>query len=238
MISVASKPFSVILFAGRPELGHKTARVGAGIGWRENYICEEFTIRAGYHDLLDPNPGYTRDAQIEVLTASFRHYETHNRYRLEEFTLADVISLSPMDELFATPSWKIRAGVDTVIRDGCRLCRNTNVNGGIGVATESSWIKREVAFAFTELDANYSHAFDENHRVGAGGTLGVLADLTDRWKVLVTGTYLRYQFGEQSNDVRASIQQRFTMGQNWAIRLELNGRDQDTEALFLVHAYF
>jgi hypothetical protein len=113
-----------------------------------------------------------------------------------------------------------------------------NVNGGIGIATESTLIKREVAFAFTEIDANYSHAFDENHRVGGGGTLGVLADLTDRWKVMVTGTYLQYPFGEQSHDVRTSIQQRFTIGQNWAIRFDLNNRDEDTEARFLVHAYF
>ncbi len=238
LINEPSKPFIVTPVSGQPEQGHKTSRIDAGIGWRNDSFFEELTLRAGYHDLLDPNAGYTPDTQIELLKASIRHYEEQNEFRLEEFTVADIISLSPTTALFRAPSWKMRAGIESVIHDQCKLCYSANINAGVGIAMESSLLKREVAFAFTEIDANYGTAFDEDHRIGGGGTLGVLADITSRWKVLLTGTYLQYPFGDQSHDIRTSMQQRFTIQKNGAIRLELNSREEDTETLLLFQAFF
>ena len=50
-------------------------------------------------------------------------------------------------------------------------------------AEESRWLKREVVFAFARAEADYSRAYQEDYRVGGGGTVGLLADLTDRWKL-------------------------------------------------------
>jgi hypothetical protein len=96
-----------------------------------------------------------------------------------------------------------------------------------------------VYFAFAELDANYSHAFEENHRVGGGGTVGILADLADRWKILLTATYLRYPLGDQSDNTKYSFQQRFTLFNNWALRVELNHFERrDNELAVSVQTYF
>jgi len=232
----------IIPFAAAPEQGHKTSRAGLGAGWRNDELFEELTVRAGYHDLLDPDPGYTPDAQIELAAFSLRHYERSDQVRLERFTLANILSLSPMDSLFKSPSWKINAGLQTVRHDrsggNCRLCSNGALNGGVGAAVESRVLQREVYFAFAELEANYSHAYEENHRVGGGGTVGLLADVTDRWKVLLSTTYLRFPLGERSDDVRLFFGQRYTLGQNFAVRLEYNHRDHDNDVMFAVQAFF
>ncbi len=225
-------------FASQPERGHKTSRAGLGFGWREDEVFQELNLRAGYHDLLDPEVGYTPDAQIEILSLGLRHYERRNQTRLERLTLANILSLSPMDALFKSPSWKISGGRETVRRPDCRYCGSINVNGGLGAAAETRVLHREVYFAFAELDANYSHAFEQNHRAGAGGSVGLLADLTERWKTLVSTTYLRFPLGERSDDVRVSVQQRFTLQKGWALRVEFSHRDHDNEALLTVHAYF
>ena len=60
----------MVPFAKQPELGHKTSRAAVGAGWRNNDTFEEITVRAGYHDLLDPEVGYTPDAQIEIASVS------------------------------------------------------------------------------------------------------------------------------------------------------------------------
>lgn len=160
---------SIEPFTHQPERGHRTSRIGLGGGWREDEWFEELTLRAGYHDLLDPELGYTPDAQIELLALSLRHYEKRDQTRVERFTLADIVSLSPMDSLFRSPSWKVRARMETVRRKHCRLCSNGNVNGGIGVAMESQLLRREVYFAFGEIEANVGGAFKRDHRIGPGG---------------------------------------------------------------------
>jgi hypothetical protein len=237
-IRLPSEEFRIEPFAKQPELSHNTSRVSIGAGWRNNSAFEEQTIRAGYHDLLDPEIGYTPNAQIEIASVTMRTYNRHDQTRLERVTLANVVSLSPMDSVFHAPSWKINAGMNTIRFGGCQLCSNMVLNGGIGGAVESHWLKREVIFAFAEVEANYSQAYEENHRVGGGGTTGLLTDLTDRWRLMASGTYLRYPLGDKSDDFRWFVGQRFTLLQNLALRLEYNHRDHDNDVMFSMQAYF
>jgi hypothetical protein len=237
-LRVPSEEFKVVPFAKQPELGHKTSRASLGSGWRNNDTFEEVTVRAGYHDLLDPEVGYTPNAQIELASISLRHYNRVDQTRIERATLANVVSLSPIDSAFHAASWKINIGMNTIKHNGCQLCSNGVMNGGIGVAAESNWLKREVFFAFMEGEANYSKAYEERHRIGGGGTVGLLADLTDRWKLMGSGTYLRYALGDQSDDFRWFVGQRYTLSQNWALRLEYNHRDRDNDVVFSMQAFF
>jgi hypothetical protein len=209
-----------------------------GAGWRNNDTFEEVTVRAGYHDLLDPEVGYTPDAQIEMASISLRHYNRVDQTRIERATLVNVVSLSPIDSVFRAPSWKINMGMNTIRFGDCQLCSNGVVNGGIGAAVESRWLNREVFFAFAEAEADYSRAYQEDYRVGGGGTAGLLADLTDRWKLMASGTYLRYPLGDKSDDVRWFVGQRITLLQNLALRLEYNHRDHDNDVMFSMQAYF
>ncbi|MDE3221020.1 MAG: DUF4105 domain-containing protein [Nitrospirota bacterium] len=237
-LRIPSEEFKVVPFAKQPELGHKTSRASVGAGWRNNDTFEEATVRAGYHDLLDPEVGYTPDAQIELASLTLRHYNRADQTRIERATLANVLSLTPIDSVFRAPSWKINVGMDTIRFGICRLCSNGFMNGGIGAAVESHWLKREVFFAFAEAEANYSKAYDERHRVGGGSTVGMLTDLTDRWKLMATGSYLRYALGDKSDDFRWFIGSRYTLAQNWALRLEYNHRDHDNDVMFSVQAFF
>jgi len=237
-LRIPSQEFTVVPFAKQPELGHKTSRASVGAGWRNNDTFEEVTVRTGYHDLLDPEIGYTPDAQIEIASLTARHYNRADQTRIERATLANVLSLSPIDSVFHAPSWKINVGMQTIRHNGCQLCSNGVMNGGIGGAIESHLLKREVLFAFAEAEGNYSRAYQERHRIGGGGTAGLLADVTERWKVMATGTYLKYALGEKSDDMRWFVGSRYTLTQNWVLRLEYNHRDHDNDALFTVQAFF
>lgn len=225
-------------FTQRPEIGHGTSRATAGVGWRNDALYEEVSVRAAYHDLLDPEPGYTPDAQIEALALNLRHYHRFDQSRIERFTLLNMVSLSPMDRLFHAPSWRLNLGMNTIKYGTCNLCSNGNAGASIGGAVETAVLRREVWFAFADVEGNYSQAYEERHRVGGGGTVGMLADLTGRWKLLASTSYLRFPLGDHSEDWRWTIGQRYTLSQNWSLRMEYNHRERDNDVLLTVHAYF
>ena len=233
-----SDEFSVRPFAKQPELSHKVHRIAIGGGWRNHDTFEEATFRGGYHDLLDPEVGYTPDAQIEMASITVRHYNRADQTRVERATLLNLLSLSPIDSVFHAPSWKLNVGMNTIRHHDCQLCSNGLFNAGVGGAKELRLLNREVLFAFAETEANISTAYHEMHRVGGGATVGMLADLTERWKIVATGSYLYFPLGDKSDDFRWHVGSRFTLARNWAVRLEYNHRDRDNDVLFSVQAYF
>jgi hypothetical protein len=225
-------------YVKQPDLGHGTSRIGFGAGWRNDRAFEEINVRAAYQDLLDPDYGYTRDAQVEVVSFALRHYHNDSQARLERFTPLNMISLSPIDSLYQAPSWKLGLGMNTIAHGGCQLCTNGYFTGGVGGAVETHVLGRQLFFAMAEVEANASKAYEENHRIGGGGTVGLLADLTDRWKILASSTYLRYALGEKSEDWRWSVGQRFSLTTNLALRVEYNHRSHDNDVLATLHLYF
>jgi hypothetical protein len=225
-------------FTGPPDQGHQIMRAGLGGGLREGDGFTELNFRLAFHDLLDPEYGYTPDAQIEALGISLRHYFDRSHTRIERFTLVNILSLAPVSSLFFSPSWKVSTGFDTIRRNGCRFCRVGNFNGGIGLAAESAWLTREVYFAFADLSAEYGRVFDSDYRLGGGGSVGALVDLTERWKIGLTAGYLEFPAGDRSGEWRVSAHQRYTLTKNLAVRFEFNRRGGTQEALVSLQAYF
>ncbi len=238
-LPIPSPDVEVPPYTKRPDAGHGTTRVTMGGGWRNQDTFEEASIRALYHDLLDPEEGYTPDAQIEALGVTVRHYNRSERTRVERATLINIVSLSPIDDLFRAPSWRVNVGMQTVRHDGCRLCSSGVFGGGGGGAVESTMLfKREVLYLFAEGEANVSPAYRDFHRVGGGVTMGLLADVTDRWKLTASGSYLRFPLGDRSDDIRWYIGSRYTVARDWAARVEYSHRDRDDDVVFAIHAFF
>jgi hypothetical protein len=237
-LRVASSGGVLKPFTGPPEQGHKIMRAGLGSGWREGDAFGEVNFRLAFHDLLDPEYGYTPDGQIEALGISLRHYPERGHTRIERFSLVNIVSLAPVNALFFSPSWKVATGFETIRHNNCRFCRIGNFNGGIGLAAESSWLTREVYFAFADLVVEYGRVLHSDYRLGAGASAGVLLDITERWKMGVSAGYLQFPAGDKSGEWRVGAQQRYTLNKNLAVRFEFNQRAGTQEYLLNLQAYF
>jgi hypothetical protein len=167
-----------------------------------------------------------------------RHYGESGHTRIERFTLLNIVSLSPINALFRSPSWKVATGFDTIEHNGCRFCRAGNFNGGIGIAAESAWFKREVYFGFAEAAAEYGRVFDNGYRLGGGASVGALIDISERWRMGFSGTYLNFPAGDKSSEWRISAQQRYTLQKNLALRFDFNQRAHTQEYVLNLQAYF
>ena len=128
--------------------------------------------------------------------------------------------------------------MDTVKFHSCDLCSNGHINGGVGGAVETQFLQREVFFLFGEFDANVSGAYDKNYRAGGGVSGGVMANVTDNWKWLVSAGYMGYPLGDRSDDTPISVGQRWTFAKNFAFRTTYTHHDGDNEVFAVFHGYF
>ncbi|MDG4549030.1 MAG: DUF4105 domain-containing protein [Candidatus Contendobacter sp.] len=215
-LSVAAAPVAVEPYATRPETGRASRRMGVGIGQRDGASFVELDARASYHDLLEPDIGYTPNAQIELLSIALRHYPDRDGLKLDRLTLLDITSLPPVDALTPRPAWRIHAGWEAVPQPDCLMCMAFNLGGGLGLAAETGWPWRTVWFALPGLEFDASDEFTAGYRAGLALTAGALLEPAAGWKVLASATWLDYRLGETGSAARAAVRQ------HWALNRDLS----------------
>ena len=207
----------------RPDQGHKTARLAAGVGSSDGREFAELRLRASYHDLLDDDGGYTRGAQIQFFDTAVRHYRGSNSLRLESFTPLDIVSLTPRDDFFRPVSWKIKVGLTREHRAKNDEPLVFRANGGPGLAysVPASDDGYSVVYGFLEASLDVGKAYDREYALGAGPGIGWLADLSDRWRVNLHAQALRYGLGDTHHSRELVLEQRYSLTRQSAVRLGL-----------------
>lgn len=212
----------------RPDQGHKTSRLAAGIGSRGGRYFEEISLRPTYHDLMDDDGGYTRGAQIEFFNMRWRHYRGDDSLRLEEFTPLNIFSLSPRDDFFNPVSWKINIGWTRKHfsdKDEPLIFR---ASGGSGLAFNApgSHEGNSVYYGFLEAALDAGKRFDQDYAMGMGPAFGWLTDISDRWRINLYARSLRYGLGDAHNARELTLEQRYSLNRQSALRLGLHRKQE------------
>lgn len=237
-IAVPAAPVAIELYATRPETGHASRRMGIGFGQRDGREFVELTARASTHDLLEPDAGYTPDAQIEVLSIAARYYPDHGGLQLDRLTLLNITSLAPFDALAPRPAWQVHVGWKPVPQADDLDHNAFNLNGGLGLATETYWPWRILWFALPEVELNVSRDFVSDYRAGWGMSAGAVLQPMANWKILVRASRLDYRLGDAGTEWQATVGQNLAFGRGWALRMEWRYFEQAHEFAFGLHTYF
>ena len=237
-LAVPAAPVAIEPYATRPETGHASRRVGMGLGQRNGKEFVEFIMRASGHDLLEPDAGYTPDAQIEVLSMAIRHYPDEGGLHLDRLTVLDIASLTPFDALAPAPAWQVHIGWVPLPHDDCLDCRVFNLSGGLGLTVETRWPWRALWFVLPKLELDYSQDFASDYRTGWGMTAGTLLQPAMHWKILARVNGLDYRWGDSRTAWRASVGQHLALGRDWSLRIEWRYFAELQEFSVGVHAYF
>ncbi len=219
-LGVAATPVAVEPYATRPESGHSSRRLGIGVGQRDGLDFVELNVRASYHELLEPDAGYTPDAQIEALSLALRHYPKHGGLALERLTLLDITSLPPLNALTPRPAWRIHAGWESYPRPEHPTGTAFNLGGGLGLAAETGWPWRAVWFALPGLEFAAGSPFADGYRAGWGITGGTLLQPAAGWKVMARATWLDARAGETGTALRATLQQNLALERNLSLGMD------------------
>ncbi|MGH8865074.1 MAG: DUF4105 domain-containing protein [Burkholderiales bacterium] len=228
----------------RPDQGHGTSRVGLGGGRRDGANFVELSGRIAYNDLMDPEGGYVRGAQIEFLDFAVRDYGNGIGTRLENLKLVNIISITPRNEFFRPLSWNIDVGwARRRIADGSEPLA-FGVRGGPGFAwtVPDSLRSNTMVYAFLDSTAQIDNSLRNGYALGAGPNLGVLTDFSARWRAEAYISGQRFFAGDTDTAWTAGLRQRYTLATNWALRFDLSHEHQENQSwntvLLSLHHYF
>jgi hypothetical protein len=230
--------------AVRPDEGHGTSRLTIGGGRRDGANFVELRVRPVYHELMDPEPGYVRGAQIEFFDLAVRDYSNGIGARVEDFTPLRIVSISPRDAFFQPLSWKIDTGWSRRrLADGSEPLV-FNVHGGPGLAWSVPDTLRSSAlfYAFLESTLQADTRLENNYALGVGPRIGALVDLTSRWRAEAYAYEQSFFAGDTDTTWSVALKQRYTLDRDWALRLDMSRDRQEKQSwntvLLSLHRYF
>ena len=209
---------------GRPDEGHGTSRVGISMGELQGSFFTELSGRIAYHELSDPDAGYFKGGQINVLDTSVRAFLDKGQLQLQHLYLFDIISLSPRTFISQPLSWKLNTGLDReLLRDGSEhLIYKLNVGLGLAYAPQAygTW------FIMPETDIIISDGLRDKIGVGFGGSTGFVDNLTANWRIKFNISGLYFPFFEQHSRLQAVLMHNFKINRNNSLVVTLS----ETEA--------
>ncbi|HUL40663.1 MAG TPA: DUF4105 domain-containing protein [Burkholderiales bacterium] len=216
----------------RPDQGHGTSRVALGAGSHAGADFVELSGRVAYHDLMDPEGGYVRGAQIDFLDFAVRDYGNGIGTRLENLTIVDILSITPRNEFFRPLSWNIDVGWARRRIKGGSEPLVFGVHGGPGLAwtVPDSLRGNTTVYAFLDSTAQINGNLEDGYALGIGPNVGVLTDFTSRWRANLYISSQRFFTGDTDTAWSAGLRQRYTLSTNWALKLDLSHDYQEKQS--------
>ena len=203
----------------RPDQGHASNRLALAVGVWQGRFFTELSWRPAYHNLLDPDAGYTAGAQIDFLDLSIRYYPEEEELKLQRLRFIDILSLAPRDIMFKPVSWAVSAGLEQMVfADGDQHLAG-RLTSGAGLAYSLGWLG--LAYVLAEADLNLSDQLRDKVAIGFGGTAGIVREFADTWKVALTFQGFSYPFFEVHSRLQATLAQNFRITANQSIELSL-----------------
>jgi len=224
----------------RPDAGHHSNRVSLGVGVDDDHLFEEIRLRPAYHTLLDNDAGFKRGSQLVFTDIVVRHHSREGELKLEALDLIDIVSIAPRDDFFKHTSWKIRADLfrRTVRRGEDDLV--FRLNPGLGLAYESRLLG--LCYSMLESDLHVGGALEGSYSIGAGGSAGVVMNVTDSWKLHLFAGDVYHGVGDSDNLITAGVGQNLRISSDLSVSVEStwNRSDDDSawESVVRWNAFF
>jgi hypothetical protein len=246
-IKASDKYMEDIVVPVRPENGHKSNRLGVGLGLLnsrdrryDDDFFQEIRIRPAYHDLLSNDRGYVKGAQIDFMNLALRYFSSDKRLRLETFDVLNIISISERDRFFKPISWKVNTGFYRQILPRKKRALFYQVAGGGGYAWEHDFFGTLYVMADAEL--NVSGRIKNSFALGLGGSAGLLKEISNRYKINLFIRPLYFMPKDTHAGIGWKIDNQFSITTNTALSLEFSGNDSykhyESSSLACFHVYF
>jgi hypothetical protein len=203
-----------------PHVGHGLRRVILSAGEKQ----EKLEVRLAQHDLLDQDIGYEPWSTLDVLRLSVEQQE---RIFVREITLAEVVSISPYNDLGWDISWFTEFGLDDP-REFEEVALTAKGSGGFGYALGSDqWIMGLMLMG----EALGNSPQGASVSLGVRSLVGIKGE---KWKLV---TDVMRLWGNRRITFEVSFA--WSLSENWGLRVSRYQTDKKhLETLFSLVRYF
>ncbi|MEJ2031860.1 MAG: DUF4105 domain-containing protein, partial [Deltaproteobacteria bacterium] len=202
----------------RPDRGHGSNRLEIAAGLWKGDFFQEIRIRPAYHHLMDPEWGYLAGSQIDFCDLALRAYPGRSQVELYALDLIDIVSLSSRNRFLKPISWKVSTGFQQAnFPDGQdHLIYRFNPGGGFAMGN-----KRRLFYLLFETELRLGGRYRDDFAFGAGGSLGVIAKLTRRWKAAVGLRGIDFKLGDDFGKVEIFLNQSIAINSRQSVSLNV-----------------
>jgi hypothetical protein len=206
----------------RPDQGHGSAMASLLGGYEDGDGFLELRFRPSFHELLDPQGGYTKAMQIAFLDTRVRYYPGLDRVRLQELVFVQALSYSPRGQVFRPFAWRLDTGIRTrrvATPTGLREVGVWRSDVGAGLAAELSGLA--LLYGLGDLVLDVSPDFDDVASFGPAARVGLLTNLPgDRYRAHLFANFTRFALGQTDTFIEAGLAQRVTLHRQLSAELE------------------
>lgn len=203
----------------RDDQGHDTMRLGINTGSTGERRYSELSLRAAYHDLLDPPAGYRPGAQLQFLRLDARLYHDKQELQLENLVGVEIRSLTPRDGFFKPLSWQVGFGGRRAELENGDRAFTPYVDGGAG----GSWriTNRIQALALLTGDLEISKHLSRGYDIAPGADLALLRQ--DHRLSVMTGLRSKsWVVGEHHREDELYMQGAWHIARDYSVRAQLS----------------
>ncbi len=211
----------------RADLGHDSYAISLSQGVRERQdgsgaaAITKLRWRSSYHDVMNRDSGYKKNAQIEFPSLEFMYDSDLQKARIESATFLNIMSLPPLNFLSWAPAWKVDFGLNTARDYGCLTCRHLFADLGIGGAVEPQFEGPLMLYGLLTFKNEFYRQLDQGHRFGPGFETGLFLNLYDKmkWRLSYSQYYLISEISTPSTMIQAGwMQWSYYLGRNSELR--------------------
>lgn len=155
-----------------PVDAHKAKQVALTFGNRNGESFQEISFKPVYNSLLDDSYGLLFGAEINLLDGKIRHYDSRNKWVLNELNLLSIKSLAGADAMFAPLSYDIKFGYRELFD-----AKTGDDSGAVvletGVGQSYALTKNTLLYAMSVPNVAYGGGLHDNGYLGIGFKGGV-----------------------------------------------------------------
>jgi hypothetical protein len=172
-----------------PDQGHKTSKISLYGGVDNAFGFSGIEFRPAIHDFLDSDEGYLPHSELLIARTQLEYNFNSNasqNVRLQDFTFAEVGTLSPWDPLHRTFAWRLGGGLFRPQDTECLSCIAARGRGGAGFS-QYLLPSKQNALLYTLLNASLEGGspFQVGYRATTSLIMGLTYDLSrkDRFQL-------------------------------------------------------
>lgn len=213
-----------------PDQAHASGRWGLAAGNDARGTWLGLDIRAAFHDLLDPDPGFLPGYAIDFGRLQVRQYLEPARLRLEELLVLSATSRNSWNAWSKPLSWRFGFGLSRpdwikAADETPALGLNFAADGGITLGNSRHHLQLGLS-----LDAHWGSLLNRDGRLAAGPQFAAKTRLSESVSALFGSRYLISLGGLSLDDFSNQLGLQWQLNRDHGLRLNYQVSELESQA--------